>query len=70
MQHSQQFIDEILHFTYAYIDNVLVASDTSDEHAQHRSVFHHFQQYSAIINPLKYECEVNGLQFLRHHIYR
>ena len=37
-QSFQRFIDEILrglHFTYAYIDDVLIASNTPDEHAQH-----------------------------------
>ena len=71
-QSFQRFIDEVLrglHFTYAYIDDVLIASNTPDEHAQHlRAVFDRFKQYGVIINPLKCEFGVNSLQFLGHQV--
>ena len=37
-QTFQRFIDEVLrdlHFSYAYIDDVLIASSTPEEHKQH-----------------------------------
>ena len=71
-QSFQRFIDEVfrgLHFTYAYIDDVLIATNTPDEHAQHlRAVFDRFKQYGVIINPLKCEFGVNSLQFLGHQV--
>ena len=43
----QRFINEVLHglhFSYAYIDDVLIPSNTPDEHAQHlRAVFEHLK---------------------------
>ena len=38
----------------AYIDDILIASNTTDEHAQHlRAVFECFKQYSVNINSSK-----------------
>ena len=71
-QSFQRFIDEVLrglHFSYAYIDDVLIASNTPDEHAQHlRAVFERFKQYGVIINPSKCELGVESLQFLGHQV--
>ena len=68
-QSFQRFIDEVLrglHFSYAYIDDVLIASNTPEEHTQHlRAVFERFQRYGVIINPSK--CEL-GVQFLGHQV--
>ena len=48
-QTFQHFIDQVLsrlHFTYAYIDDVLVASSIPEEHIQHlRLVLEHFKHY-------------------------
>ena len=67
-QSFQRFIDEALrglHFSYAYIDDVLIASSTPDEHTQHlRAVLERFQQYGVIINPSKCELGVKSLHFL------
>ena len=58
-----------LHFSYAYIDNIFIASSSEEEHAQHlRAVLEPFQQYGAIINPAKYELGVETLQFLGHQV--
>ena len=52
-----------LHFSHAYID-VLIASSSAEEHAQHlQAVLEHFQQYGVIINPEKCELGANTLQF-------
>ena len=48
-QTFQRFIDQVLqglHFTYVYINDVLIASHSPEEHLQHlRTVFHRLQQY-------------------------
>ena len=67
-QTFQRFIDEVLrdlHFSYAYIDDVLIASSTPEEHKQHlKLVFDRFRQFGVIINPNKRELEVSELTFL------
>ena len=54
-QTFQRFIDHILdglHFTYAYIDDVLIASNNLTEYLIHLwQVFQRFQQYGIVINP-------------------
>ena len=71
-QFFQWFIDKVLHglhFSYAYIDNVLIASNILDDHAQHlRAVFQRFQQYGVIVNPSKCELGIDNLQFLGHQV--
>ena len=71
-QTFQRFIDQVLrglHFSYAYIDDVLIASSSPEEHAQHlRAVLERFQQYGVIINPAKCELGVETLQFLGHQV--
>ena len=71
-QSFQRFIDQVLrglHFSYAYIDDVLVASNTPEEHEQHlRTVLDRFKRYGVIINPTKCELGVNSLHFLGHHV--
>ena len=66
-QTFQQFIDQILrgfHFCYAYIDDVLIASSSYDEHVQHlQMVLERFQKYGIIINPSKCEFGVTKLQY-------
>ena len=71
-QTFQRFIDQILrgfHFCYAYIDDVLIASSSYDEHVQHlQMVLERFQKYGVVINPSKCELGVIKLQFLGHHV--
>ena len=56
-QTFQRFIDEVLRdldFCYAYIDDVLVASATEEEHEQHlRTLFQCFREYGVLLNPTK-----------------
>jgi hypothetical protein len=56
-QTFQRFIDEVLRdldFCYAYIDDLLVACTSEDEHEQHlRTLFQRFSEYSVLLNPAK-----------------
>ena len=71
-QTFQRFIDQVLRglpFAYVYIDDVLIASATPEEHQHHlRQVFERLQQYRIIVNPLKCQLGVSSLQFLGHHV--
>ena len=56
-QTFQRFIDEVLHglnFCFAYIDDILVASSSPEEHREHLQVlFERLRTYSVVINPAK-----------------
>ena len=71
-QTFQRFIDQVLRglpFSYAYIDDVLVASSSTEEHIQHlRMVLEHFKQYGVIIKPSKCVLGVTTLEFLGHQV--
>ena len=72
-QTFQHFIDQVLHglpFVYAYIDDVLVASTSPQEHQRHlRLVFDCFKQFGITINCAKCEFGVPELTFLGHLVY-
>ena len=58
-------------FSYTYIDDLLVASTTSEEHLRHlRTVFERLTEYGIVINPNKCLFDVSELDFLGHHINR
>ena len=71
-QTFQRFIDEVLRglpFCYAYLDDLLIASATADEHKEHlRQTFHRLKEYSILINPSKCEFGVSTLHFLGHQV--
>jgi len=71
-QTFQCFIDEVIQglpFLYAFIDDLLIASETIKEHEQHfQLVFTLLSQYGVIINPAKCQFEVPSLQFWGHFI--
>ena len=73
-QTFQRFMDQALRgipFAYAYIDDVLIASSSPEEHLQHlRAVFERLAAHGIIINPNKCLFGVNELDFLGHHIDR
>ena len=73
-QTFQRFIDQVLrglHFCYAYIDDLLIASTSPEEHQDHvRQVFQRLSDYGVIINPTKCQFGTTALQFLGHHIDR
>ncbi|CAH8553506.1 unnamed protein product [Schistosoma rodhaini] len=71
-QTFQRFIDQVvrgLTGVYAYIDDILVASATVEEHLQHlRQLFTRLQEYGVTINVEKCEFGKKSLQFLGHMI--
>ena len=63
-QTFQRFIDQVLrglHFCYAYIDDLLIASTSPEER---------LSDYRVIVNPTKCHFGATVLQFLGHHISR
>jgi len=67
-QTFQRFIDEVLRdldFCYAYIDDILVASRSEEEHLQHLQIlFNRLQEYGVVINPLKCTFGQSKIKFL------
>ena len=68
-QTFQHFIDQVLlglHFCYAYIDDLLIASTSPEEHKRHlRTVLGRLAEHGLIINPTK--CQL-GVDFLGHRV--
>ena len=71
-QTFQRFMDQVLrglHFCYVYIDNVLIASTSEEEHKDHlRQVFQRLSEYGILINPSKCLFGVSNLEFLGYHV--
>jgi len=71
-QTFQRYIDRVLRglpFVYAYIDDVLIASNTETEHTEHiRLVFERLQEASLVISPAKCVFGADCLEFLGHSI--
>ena len=69
-QTFQRFIDQVLRglpFCYAYIDDVLIASPTPEEHKKHlHTIFNRLREFGIIINPTKCVFGVPSLHFLGH----
>ena len=69
-QTFQRFIDEALHgldFCFGYIDDILIASRTPEEHLQHlRAVLERLEQHGIIINVAKSVFGASSLKFLGH----
>ena len=69
-QSFQRFIDQVLRglpYTYAYIDDVLIASSSKEEHAEHiRAVLQRFNDHGIVINPDKCQFGASELIFLGH----
>ena len=67
---KQRFINHVLHgFCFAYIDDVLVASSSYEEHIQHlETIFKRFSDYIIIINPIKYLFGQSKVIFFGHKI--
>ena len=72
MQTFQRFIDQVLcglHFCYAYIDDVLVASANAEEDEEYlQAVFEYLSEHGIIINPEKCEFGIHQLNFLGHKV--
>ncbi|CAH8547737.1 unnamed protein product [Schistosoma rodhaini] len=71
-QTFQRLMDEVtrgLDFVFVYIDDVLIASSSLEEHLQHlQTLFERFKSYGVVINPSKCIFGVSALEFLGHYI--
>ena len=71
-QSFQRFIDQVLRgltCSYAYLDDILVASKDKDEHLCHlRQVFTRLQDYGVQLNVSMCVFGVASLEFLGHHV--
>lgn len=67
-QTFQRFINEVVHsldFCYAYIDDILIASTSKEEHEEHlRKLFQRLNDYGLIINPAKCVFGMEQVKFL------
>ena len=73
-QTFQRFMDQVLrglHFCFVYVDDILIASSSEEEHKEHlRKVFQRLSDYGILINPSKCLFGVSSLEFLGHHVSR
>ncbi|GFW56380.1 hypothetical protein TNCV_2088891 [Trichonephila clavipes] len=64
----QRFITEVLYgldFVFPYLDDVLVASSTEEEHSEHlKMVFERFQQYGLRINVSRSVMVADQVEYL------
>ena len=71
-QSFQRFMDEILRgldFAFAYIDDVLIASSSMEEHLDHlEKVLKRFAEFRLTVNMDKCEFAVASTTFLGHHV--
>nr|VZI36814.1 unnamed protein product [Spirometra erinaceieuropaei] len=71
-QTFQRFVDKVLRgstFVNAYIDNLLVASSTAEEHMEHLATpFGRLQQFGVVLNPSSCVFGVPSGKFLGHMI--
>jgi hypothetical protein len=67
-QTFQRFIDEVtrdLDFCFAYLDDILIASKSSEEHELHlRILFQRLSDYGILLNLEKYVFAVAEVEFL------
>lgn len=73
-QSFQRFIDEVLFgldFCYSYIDDILVASVSEEEHIKHlQIIFERLREYSLVVNPKKCVFGQSEVKFLGYMITR
>jgi len=71
-QTFQRFIDEVvrgLDFCYTYLDDIIVASSSPEEHRKHlKELFTRLQQFGIVINVAKCVFGASEVLFLGHHI--
>ena len=71
-QTFQRFIDEVLRgldFCYAYIDDILIASTSLEEHLQHlETVFQRLKDYGVVINSSKCVFGRSEVRFLGYQV--
>ena len=71
-QRFQRLMDKILDglpWCFVYLDDVLIASKTMDEHKEHlKTLFTILEQNGLVVNPEKCELGVDSLDFLGHRV--
>ena len=71
-QTFQRLMDNVLRdcsFAYVYLDDILVASSSVDEHRQHlRQLFRKLADYGLVVNPQKCVLGQSSLEFLGHYV--
>lgn len=71
-QSFQRFLDRVLgdlDFVFVYIDDILVASESEEEHAEHlRMVLRRLSEHHLRVNPTKCVFGVPEIEFLGHTI--
>ena len=71
-QTFQRFMDKVLRglpFCYGYVDDLLIASSSPEQHLQHlRQVFERLAEHGLLINTSKSLFGVPELEFLGHHV--
>ena len=71
-QAFQRLMDRVggdLDFIFVYLDDVLIASSSPDEHFRHlQELFDRLEQYGLVVNPAKCVFAVSQLEFLGHSI--
>lgn len=71
-QTLQRFIDEVLRgldFAYSYIDDILVASATEEEHVRHlEEIFTRLDKYGVMVNPAKCNFGLAQVKFLGYSV--
>lgn len=71
-QTFQRFVDQVLRgfpFCYAYLDDILVASKTADEHLEHlRALFTRLAEFGLVIQIDKCVFGKSDLEFLGHTV--
>ena len=56
-------------FAYVYLENILVASSSVDDHRQHlRQLFRKLADYGLVVNPQKCVLGLSSLEFLGHYV--
>ena len=71
-QTCQRFMDSVfrdLPFVYIYLDDILVASNSPDEHRKHlRQLFERLADYGLVVNPKKCVLGKSSLEFLGYFV--
>ena len=71
-QSFQRFINHVLHglhFVCAYVNDVLIASSSKEEHIKHvQTLFERFEKNGVVINPVKWEFRKSEIHFLGQFI--
>jgi len=69
LRNAAQTFQPFMDIWYTYIDDVLIASKTSDDHKVHlRLVLECFASYGILINPAKCVLGVSNLHFHGHYV--